>query len=384
MIYRHMFYKISRDWLLYAILICVGTAVYFVLGNYEIQFSKTASRFTNFIIGNGWQGRTYDEYGIPYSRFARLRIKTTSPYYVVHNGLIFSQTLTPPAEYNWLWREDDSFKMWGEDPPPNLITKDNFIHAAEWILQRLEKDEFGNTHIYYHFNWPYKGTSQGFLQAPWYSGLTDSVAIKLFLRAHVVTGDLKYLRAADALYQSVITPIEQGGSLFYDDDGNPWIEEYVAKNNTNMPMVLNGMVYATFAISDYERFVGLHHTLSNKLINTIRVYAEKYDTGYWTKYDLIGTLTKPKYHFIHVALMEMLYNETKDEFFCEIAAKWDGYNTHFITRYFLKRHITVNSLVVLFFAFALWISASIIIYLVIRMALRGWRWYCLSKIGKAS
>jgi hypothetical protein len=77
-------------------------------------------------------------------------------------------------------------------------------------MERLEKDEFGNTHILYHFTYPYKGTSQGFLLAPWHSGLTDAVAIKLLLRAYVVTNDKRYLDEASHSHNSVLGPIEKG------------------------------------------------------------------------------------------------------------------------------------------------------------------------------
>lgn len=321
--------------------------MWFLLGMYEVQFSNIAAKMTNFAVGNGWNLRSYDDRGIPYTHLARLGKKEISPYYVVHSGLIYSQSIAAPPGYDWLWKDDISFKHWGEDPPDHLITKDNFIHASEWIMERIEKDEFGNAHIFYHFPWPYKGTSEGYLIAPWYSGLTDAVAIKLLLRAHVVTNEKRYLDAASSLYHSVLKPIDRGGSSVFDERGNPWIEEYIARNNSRHSRVLNGMVYATLAVLDYERFTVVENPLGSKLIQSIKMRLPEYDAGFWTRYDVIGTLAKPKYHYIHIALIDMLYQVTNDPFFLKTASQWKRYGTHFFVRYFLKGHLTVNSLVVL-------------------------------------
>ncbi len=355
------------------ILFCVGFFIYFILENYEIQFSNFAAKVTNFAVGNGWNLRYYDAQGIPYSYIARLREKVVSPYYVVHYGLIYSQSVNPPAGYEWIWPNDDSFKLWGENPPSGLITKENFINAADWIIRNLEKDEYGNTHIFYHFQWPYEGTSEGYLQAPWYSGLTDAIAIKLLIRAYAFTKDKRYFDAASRLYNSVLTQIDKGGSLVYDEFGNPWIEEYISRNNTKIPFVLNGMIYATLAILDYERFSDVEKPMGYKLIETIKKRTPAFDTGYWTFYDLLGTLAKPKYHFIHVSLMKVLYEKTKDPFFLNVHSRWEKYNTHFFTRYFIKHRPTVNSIVVLCISFVFWILITVILYIVYNIVYKFWR-----------
>lgn len=359
--------KTLRERSFWLIFFCSGLFVWFMLGTYEIQFSNAAAKLTNFAVGNGWNLRSYDDKGIPYSHLARLKKKVISPYYVVHSGLIYSQSVAVPSGYGWLWKDDLSFRYWGEDPPAKLITKNNFIHTADWIMGRIENDKFGNAHVFYHFSWPYKGTSGGYLIAPWYSGLTDAVAIKLLLQAYVVKNEKRYFDAASRLYDSVLKPIENGGALIYDEAGNPWVEEYIARNNKNNPFVLNGMVYATFAIRDYERFITVEHPMGNKLIQTIKIRLPEFDAGYWTRYDLIGTLAKPKYHFIHVALMKMLYQETNDPYFLEMSSRWGKYNSHFFIRHFLKKHVTINSLVVLSISFCIWVILTLLIYVTFRI-----------------
>jgi hypothetical protein len=230
-------------------------------------------------------------------------------------------------------------------------------------MERLEKDEFGNTHILYHFTYPYKGTSQGFLLAPWHSGLTDAVAIKLLLRAYVVTNDKRYLDEASHLYNSVLGPIEKGGSLIVDEAGNPWIEEYVARNNTNFPFVLNGMIYATLAVMEYEEFMKLGNRMGKKLIQGIKSRLQEFDAHYWTWYDLVGTLANIKYHRIHIALLNIMYQKTGELYFLETASRWKSYKRHFVERHFLEGHITVNSMVVLCLSVGMWLCSVVVIYL---------------------
>lgn len=367
---KRTFLLVFNKWSFWLIFFCAGLFTWIALGIYENQFSIIAAKLTNLAVGNGWNIRSYDDRGIPYSYIARLRKKETSPYYVVHYGLIYSQSLSAPHGYDWLWLEDKSFRYWGEEPPENLITKQNFLHAANWIIERIKKNGSENSHIYYNFSWPYKGTSQGFLLAPWYSGLTDSVAIKLLLRSYLVTKEMRYLDAASSLYHSVLRPIDKGGSLIFDEQGHPWIEEYVARNNTKNPFVLNGMIYATLAICEYERFMAVDHPMGDKLIETIKLRLPEFDAGYWSRYDLIGTLAKPKYHRIHVALINMLYEKTNDRYFMNVASHWEEYNTHFIVRNFLKGYPSINSLVV----FSLSVSAWLLITFIVNTILIFVRW----------
>jgi len=354
---KNFFYKAIKKWSFWLIAFCIGLCIWSALGVHETQFSKTAAKLTNLIVGNGWNIRSYDERGIPYSHVARLKEKVISPYYVIHTGLIYSQSIDAPSGYDWLWAEDQSFECWDENPPVELITKNNFIHSADWIMERLEEDEFGNIHIPYHFSWSYKGTSEGVLSSPWHSGLTDAVAIKLLLRAYLVTNEECYLDASSRLYDSVLKPIGQGGSLIIDQYGNPWIEEYVARNNTNYPRVLNGMIYATLAIRNYERFMAVESPIGDRLAKSIKIHLLEYDADYWTR-------AKPKYHHIHVELVSMLFKETGDPYFADMASKWGNYNTHFFVRYFLKGRPTVNSLIVLSLSIFLWVLTTFITYIV--------------------
>ena len=82
-----------------------------------------------------------------------------------------------------------------------------------------------------------------------------------------------------------------------------------------------------------------------------------------TRYDLIGTIANPKYHHIHIALVNMLYRKTNDIYFLKTASRWESYRSHFVIRYFLKGHPTINSLVVLLLVLSLWLCISLATYI---------------------
>ncbi|MBW8305224.1 MAG: D-glucuronyl C5-epimerase family protein, partial [Brevundimonas sp.] len=175
-------------------------------------------------ITHGAKPTAFTAEGIPVQTNSHLSQKYTSPFYVVHYGLIYSEecrSRVPATGFHWL--PDTTSSYWPQPPRSSL---DLFKHSAEWVLDNISYDRHGNAHLMYNFDWPYKNYPNGKLEAPWSSGLTDAHTITLLLRAYDCFGESAYSQAADELYKSVTTPVQKGGSLAYVD-GHPWIEEYI-------------------------------------------------------------------------------------------------------------------------------------------------------------
>jgi hypothetical protein len=225
-----------------------------------------------------------------------------SPFYVVHYGIIYSDTFNSHNErVGYHWRKDPSVELW--NVRPSAAKGEFFKNAADWVVDKIETSG-GQSHLIYDFNWAYRNYPGGGLVAPWWSGLTDGYAIILLLRAYDVYGDDKYIVAASKLYQSVLAPIKSGGSLS-ELNGLPWIEEYVAprENPAEMSKVLNGMVYAYFGIRSFEEHPGGFGHSEMALNNSIRRNFKSFSMSYWSLYDSIGNGANIKYHRIHVALL---------------------------------------------------------------------------------
>jgi O-antigen/teichoic acid export membrane protein/glycosyltransferase involved in cell wall biosynthesis len=174
--------------------------------------------------------------------------------------------------------------------------------------------------------WPLTQDAPAFYAtSPWLSALTQGNIASVFVRAYQLTGDAGYLGLArralrafelDALDGGVACPLGESGSYFEE------VAVYPAAH------ILNGYVLALFGLYDYvaltgdaalgtlmERSLAVHHTL-----------LDAFDTGYWTRYDLLrGFLASPFYHALHVTLLEALARISGCAHCQATAARWRAY-----------------------------------------------------------
>ena len=263
------------------------------------------AKIRNYLVHRKFEKIVVTDNGIPQILNPRLGL-ITSPFYVIHYGLSYSESCKK-SEYSdaYHWLDDKTMKYW---PRPEKISLNYFKNSLNWVVDNISYDYNGLAHFLYDFDWPYENYEKKTIKAPWWSGLTDGYAIILLLRGYDCFNDEKYLNLAKSLYESVITPVEKGGSLIFWD-GFPWIEEYVdpTGNPYKLPRVLNGMFYAYIGIKSYEEFAKKHnlknYNLSNKLGLSILHHIQKFDMGLWSYYDAIGGKANLKYHRINWALI---------------------------------------------------------------------------------
>lgn len=278
----------------------VATGVFNVWA-FEITEFNAAVRTA--ITNGGAEQRVFTADGIPVDSNPRVLGTFTSPFYVVHFGLIYSEQCRSRIPANgYHWTPDTTSPYW---PQPPRTSVELFKDSADWVLENISYDRRGNAHLMYNFDWPYKNYPNGKLEAPWSSGLTDAHAITLLLRAHDCFGGSAYSEAADKLYRSVIKPVRDGGSIVYVD-GHPWVEEYIDPRvpATTMSHVFNGMAYAYFGIRAYEEARDIDGGLSDALRESIVASVPTYDHGFWSYYDSVGSPANIKYHKINLALLE--------------------------------------------------------------------------------
>jgi len=341
-----LFKKILLNAILLLILV-ISTS--WIIDKNEEEISEFNGKLTNFIRGNGFNLRKFNKHGIPISSFGRTGIKAVSPFYVVHYGLIYSDSIPHPEKYEYLWNKNASTKYWNIPPDKKFINKNNFFYACDWVAEHIKQNKYGKYHLEYNFDWYYKHLSGKWLKAPWYSGLTDGFALTLLSRAYILTNDTKYKNAAEKLYSSVISYKNVGGDTITFKNGDLWIEEYVVKRlpDTMQPRVLNGMIYASFGVNDYEKTFKIKNKLYPIYFKSIRNNINRFDLGYWTSYDLIGTVANYKYHHVHLGLLQDLFKITNDTYYLKLYDKWKKYNTSFLLRHFYYTKPTVNSLMTL-------------------------------------
>lgn len=199
-----------------------------------------------------------------------------------------------------------------------------FLAAAGWLLSRLEQNPHGLWVWNHHFDWEYRRP----LQAPWYSGLAQGQGISLLVRAHRETGNNLYLRAATLAFESFLKSTLEGGITFSDQRGDLWFEEYIVSPPTH---ILNGFIWAAWGVYDYFLATGddtaerLFHCVAATLARNL----DRYDLGFWSLYELSGTLlpmvASPFYHQLHIVQLRIMHRLTGVEQFARVADRWESY-----------------------------------------------------------
>jgi hypothetical protein len=205
----------------------------------------------------------------------------------------------------------------------NKKNKEIALRQADWLTRNLVSNSKDIWVWMHNFDWRYVET----LKAPWYSGLAQGQGISLLTRIYKQTGDSKYREAAEKAFISLKTEVKDGGVIFTDENGNPWIEEYIVSPPSH---ILNGFMWALFGIYDYYLLTEDEKIKKSfdSFINTLKLNLSKFDTGFWSLYDLTSggkNLTSPFYHILHLAQLEILYIISKERVFEEWKKKWDHY-----------------------------------------------------------
>jgi heparosan-N-sulfate-glucuronate 5-epimerase len=215
-----------------------------------------------------------------------------------------------------------NFNLWVRTKDPDRRRK--FLAVADWLLANLVQNAQGRWVWMHHFDFEYRDT----LRAPWYSGLAQGQGVSLLVRAWKDTGEAKYLDAAHRAFETMLGDVKDGGTLYTDGQGRPWIEEYIVSPPTH---ILNGFMWATWGVYDYwlatneararEFFESVLRTLAGTL--------PSYDVGFWSLYEHSGTtlpmIASGFYHRLHIAQLEVLHRITGEPVFGDYAERWRRY-----------------------------------------------------------
>ena len=215
-----------------------------------------------------------------------------------------------------------NYNLWLDSK--NKQRYNNFIKSADWLVDNLEKNNFGVNVWTHKFNWVYKEN----LIDPWYSGLAQGQGLSVLVRAFKETNNSKYLEISEYIYDSFLKNINEGGVTAIDNNKNLWIEEYIVSKPTH---ILNGFVWGLWGIYDYWLLTKNNDikAMFDKYVKTLEANIDRYDIGYWSLYELSGLKIRMRaslfYHRLHIVQLKILYKMTNKEKFKNISVKWDGY-----------------------------------------------------------
>lgn len=241
---------------------------------------------------------------------------------IQENPLVVEQTTLGSFEI-WLKERDEKYKAY-------------FLKLAEWLVQK-QKIKTNDTGVWeFNFNWHYG------LKPPWISAMAQGMGISVFLRAHQLTKEDRFLGAAKKALKPFEQNVEEGGVQSLVGDGTIFFEEYPSRPATH---VLNGFIFSLWGLYDYTIYTKDHDTirLFEKGIESLEKNLPRYDLGYWSSYDLyplykIKPIANTFYHKLHIAQLKALYRLTGKDVFLQTARKWEKYQKNIIFRWIAGFH----------------------------------------------
>lgn len=204
-----------------------------------------------------------------------------------------------------------------------------FIQQANWLLENAIYNEVG---LGWNINYD---ISDYCLKAPWISAMAQGEAISVLTRAHLLTGNDKFLiTAREALNQFEYSVTE--GGIVNKFDSYSIYEEYPSPTKT--VAVLNGFIFSIFGLYDLVIYVGDERAakLFNIGIDALSNIIKYYDIGYWSQYYLFDFPKKYPasytYHILCAEQLKALYHITEKEIFLKYSDKWFRQNKKSINK----------------------------------------------------
>lgn len=137
-----------------------------------------------------------------------------------------------------------------------------------------------------------------------YSAMSQGEGISVLVRAWTLTQDEGLWAAIERAETFMLVDLADGGVSWRGPDGLVLEEKPLQPAGS----ILNGWIYALFGLHDLN-LVAPDEQRQALLDNTLAALGaslHRYDTGHWSRYDLLGNLASPFYHAVHVAQLEAL------------------------------------------------------------------------------
>jgi heparosan-N-sulfate-glucuronate 5-epimerase len=165
------------------------------------------------------------------------------------------------------------------------------------------------------------------LQSPWISAMAQGEGASLLVRLHLETGEERYAEAALRAVRPMSIPSERGGAMAALA-GRPYPEEYPT---TPGSFVLNGGIFALWGYYDTWLALGDGDAGAawEDAVETLALNVHRWDTGYWTRYDLyphpVVNIASSSYHVLHVSQLRAMQRIAPRPSFGEALNRWQGY-----------------------------------------------------------
>jgi hypothetical protein len=165
------------------------------------------------------------------------------------------------------------------------------------------------------------------LRAPWISAMAQGEGASLLVRLYVATGEERYAEAARRALGPLAVPAEEGGTLA-PLDGRPFPQEYPTSPTSH---VLNGGMFAMWGWYDVALGLGdaAARTAFDDAVDTLARNLHRWDTGWWSRYDLyphpFPNLASFAYHQLHAYQLRAMASLAPRPELADTAARFESY-----------------------------------------------------------
>jgi len=202
-------------------------------------------------------------------------------------------------------------------------SKNKFISSGDWLVKNAN-----NKGEYSLWEYEYPWRFYGWISPPYSSALAQAKGLQVLTLAYELTGNEKYLDVAKKIIRSFLVDYDEGGFVTYEGIGNNSLFLHIlAKPNFQKTYVLNGHTQSLLSIwSYYEKTKDpVAKIIFDKGINYLKENLAKYDTGYWSYYDLMENWTMRDYQKGQVQQLKSLYQISKEPILKNYADRFEKY-----------------------------------------------------------
>jgi heparosan-N-sulfate-glucuronate 5-epimerase len=205
---------------------------------------------------------------------------------------------------------------------------ESFLAAAQgagaWLMERQIHGGALDGGLPHEFEMPHT-----YRLAPgWLSSMAQGQAASLLVRLQLETGDMELGEAAKRSLSPLSVPTGQGGVLAMLEDG-PFFEEYPTRPAS---LVLNGEIFTLWGVRDVA--IGLNDADAGELlraaIDTLAANLDRWDTGYWSRYDLfphpVPNIASGSYHHLHTTQLKAMSLISPLAAFGEVGDRFSAYS----------------------------------------------------------
>lgn len=249
------------------------------------------------------------------------------------HGIPMKVYVSKGKQYNATRIASYGFAHWGRyQNNSKEIHKQEFMKVLFWFYQNNHRGLW-----FYKFEW-------NTLEKNWISCMAQGEGISILVRGYLLTLEDKYIDLAIKAIEPFKKLVRDKGVASYLNDNSIFFEEYPTDDPVH---VLNGFLYSLIGLIELKEILENSaereseavdlSTLIDSAITSLEKNIERWDSGFWSYYDLhlegknIRNISTIIYHMLHVTQLKYIATKTNNNYLLGVSSRWEKYlnNTNY-------------------------------------------------------